>query len=232
MRLKIHIIFVILLLILGLSFPTIIQAKEKKCPRGVPFKLLLNKINALTERVEALEDQIDGSLLIEIVVSDNFIHLGDDQPTWETTVHIQQDELSRSRYAAVEFVAVNVWEGTSDNLIVNACIPQAMLHEYEMPPVVFAYQDSNIFDHTCRLPFRQVFSLTAPPQRCPLYPIVPTHAKCSRGRTAILFIHPATRRMNWEHDGGLRYLRARRGRDCSGRNWGWPSRGSRRPRCP
>ena len=119
MKLKIHIIFVIFLLILGLSFPTTVQAKGKKCPRGVPFKLLLNKINALTERVEALEDQIDGSLLIEIVVSDNFIHLGDDQPTWETTVHIQQDELSRSRYAAVEFVAVNVWEGTSDNLIVN-----------------------------------------------------------------------------------------------------------------
>ena len=119
MRLKIHLIFVILLLIFGLSFPTIVQAKGKKCPHGVPFKLLLKKINALTERVEALEDQLDGSFMTEIVVSANFVQLGDNQPTWETTVHIQQDELSRSKYAAVEFVAVNVWEGTSDNLIVN-----------------------------------------------------------------------------------------------------------------
>jgi hypothetical protein len=119
MRFKIPIILVIFLLILGLSFPTTVQAKGKKIPPGVPFKLLLEKINALTERVEALEDQVDGHLLIEIVVSADFIQLGDEQPTWETIVNIQEDELSRSKYAAVEFVAVNVWEGTSDNLIVN-----------------------------------------------------------------------------------------------------------------
>ena len=121
MRTKIQPILVLLVLIVGLTSPTIIQAKGKNIPPGVPFKLLLEKINALTERVEALEDQIDGSLLIEIVVSTNFILLGDDPypQTWETTVYIQPDELSRSRYAAVEFVAVNVWEGTSDNLIVN-----------------------------------------------------------------------------------------------------------------
>jgi len=109
------------MLILGLSFPTIVQARGKKIPPGVPFQLLLERINALTERVEALEDQTDGSLLIEIEVSTNFIRLGDDPypQTWETTVYIQPDELSRSKYAAVEFVAVNVWEGTSDNLIVN-----------------------------------------------------------------------------------------------------------------
>ena len=49
MRLKIHIILVIFLLIFGLSFPTAVQAKGKKIPPGVPFKLLLEKINALTE---------------------------------------------------------------------------------------------------------------------------------------------------------------------------------------
>lgn len=122
MRLKIHIILVIFLLIFGLSFPTAVQAKWKKFPHGLPFKVLLKKINALEERVEALEDQINGHFLIEIVVSDDFIRLGDEPagtPTWETTVHIRRAELMRSRYAAVEFVAVNVWESTSDNLIVN-----------------------------------------------------------------------------------------------------------------
>jgi hypothetical protein len=59
------------------------------------------------------------SRLIEIIVSADFIQLGDGQPTWETTVRIQRGELRRSRYAAVEFVAVGVWEGTSSNLIVN-----------------------------------------------------------------------------------------------------------------
>ena len=59
MRLKIHIIFVTLLLILGLSFPATVQAKGKKIPHGVPFKLLLKKIYALTERVETLENLVN-----------------------------------------------------------------------------------------------------------------------------------------------------------------------------
>ena len=121
MRIKIQTILSILCLFVGFSSPTIVQAKEKEIPPGVPFQLLLEKINALTERVEALEDQIDGSLLIEIEVLTNFILLGDDPypHTWETIVYIQPDELSHSKYAAVEFVAVHVWEGTSSNLIVN-----------------------------------------------------------------------------------------------------------------
>jgi hypothetical protein len=57
--------------------------------------------------------------LIEIVASTDFIQLGDDQPTWETTVHISRGKLRRYSYAAVEFVAVGVWDGTSSNLIVN-----------------------------------------------------------------------------------------------------------------
>ena len=63
----------------------------------------------------------NGSRLIEIEVYANVIRLGDyPYPhTWETIVYIQQGELRRSRYAAVEFVSVNVWGGTSDNLIVN-----------------------------------------------------------------------------------------------------------------
>ena len=63
--------------------------------------------------------------LTEILVAE-FIELGDNQPDWETTVRIKQCELRRTTYAAVEFVAVNVWEGTSSNLIVNG-------REYVLP---------------------------------------------------------------------------------------------------
>ncbi len=45
--------------------------------------------------------------------------LGDNLPFWETTIQIREDQLRGSTYAAVEFVAVNVWEGTSSNIIVN-----------------------------------------------------------------------------------------------------------------
>ena len=67
MRLKIHIIFVIFLLILGLSFPTVVLAKEKKSPHGVPFKLILKKIHVLTKRVKKLEN------LVNILSKDNAV---------------------------------------------------------------------------------------------------------------------------------------------------------------
>lgn len=63
--------------------------------------------------------------LTEILVAE-LVELGDNQPTWETTVRIKQGKLRRSTYAAVEFVAVGVWEGTSSNLIVNG-------REYVLP---------------------------------------------------------------------------------------------------
>lgn len=59
-----------------------------------------------------------GSRLIEIPIAD-LVQLGDNQPIWETTVRIKQGKLRRSSYAAIELVAVNVWEGASSNLIVN-----------------------------------------------------------------------------------------------------------------
>jgi len=62
---------------------------------------------------------------LEIFVAERVV-LGDNQPVWEATVRIEQGELGRSKYAAVEFVAVGVWEGTSSNLIVNG-------REYVLP---------------------------------------------------------------------------------------------------
>jgi hypothetical protein len=56
--------------------------------------------------------------LIEIPVAD-YVDLGDNQPVWETTVNIHPCQLRPATYAAVEFVGVNVWEGTSSNLVVN-----------------------------------------------------------------------------------------------------------------
>jgi len=55
----------------------------------------------------------------EIVVLPGSQRLGDRQPVWETTIQIPEDQLRASTYAAMEFVAVGVWEGTSSNLIVN-----------------------------------------------------------------------------------------------------------------
>ena len=150
MKLKIHIIFVISLLVFGLSFPTIVTAIGG-CPAFVPGA------QACSEECPCDEDQGDcdtnadcmpgltcvrnvgtnygwpkdwdvckgkgsSSRLIEIVVHTDFIVLGDDpwgKPTWETTVYISGSQLSGSNYAAIEFIAVGVWEGTSDNLIVN-----------------------------------------------------------------------------------------------------------------
>ena len=57
--------------------------------------------------------------LTEVFIA-SYIDLGDfPAPSWETTIHINQGQLSRATYAALEFVAVAVWEGTSDNVIVN-----------------------------------------------------------------------------------------------------------------
>jgi hypothetical protein len=56
----------------------------------------------------------------EIVVIDGYQHLGDSMPVWETTIEIREDQLRASTYAALEFVATGVWEGTSSNIIVNA----------------------------------------------------------------------------------------------------------------
>ena len=60
------------------------------------------------------------SYLIEMEVLSGFIQIGDyGGPSGETTVTIEKDELKNTKYAAIEFVAVGVWDGTSDNLIVN-----------------------------------------------------------------------------------------------------------------
>lgn len=45
--------------------------------------------------------------------------LGDSLPVWETTIQVREDQLGGATSAAVEFVAVNVWEGASSNIVVN-----------------------------------------------------------------------------------------------------------------
>ena len=149
MKFKIHIIFVISLLVFGLSFPTIVTASGG-CPAFVPGD------DACTKKCPCDEGQGDcdtdtdcmhgltcvrnvgadygwpkwwdvckdtaPSRLIEIEVHTDFIRLGDEPlgtPIWETTVYISDSQLSSSNYAAIEFIAVHVWDGTSDNLIVN-----------------------------------------------------------------------------------------------------------------
>ena len=56
--------------------------------------------------------------LTEIFVTD-FVHVGDNQPVWNTSIQIKQGLISRSSYAAIEFVGVGVWAGTSSHLVVN-----------------------------------------------------------------------------------------------------------------
>ena len=119
MKYKSHVIFVICAFILGLFFPVMNQAKPKKIPPGVPFQSLIKKINTLEERIDELEYQMSASYMIEIVVLSDFVVLGDMQPSWETTVNINKSELNNIKYAAIEFVAVHVWDGTSDNMVVN-----------------------------------------------------------------------------------------------------------------
>jgi len=84
-----------------------------------------NDWNSITEVEIHRPVDDDTRRLLEILVAD-FVRLGDNQPLWEATVRIKQGELRHSRYAAVEFVAVGVWEGTSSNLIVNG-------REYVLP---------------------------------------------------------------------------------------------------
>ena len=64
--------------------------------------------------------QVDGSgaRIVEIPIAD-LVSLGDNQPNWNTTIQIRKGELRRSTYAAIEFVGVGVWEGTSSNIIIN-----------------------------------------------------------------------------------------------------------------
>jgi len=55
----------------------------------------------------------------EIVILAGPRLLGDSLPVWETTIQIRDDQLRASTYAALEFVAAGVWEGTSSNITVN-----------------------------------------------------------------------------------------------------------------
>ena len=126
MRLKYHTMFFIVLLIFGLSFPIAAPAKEKKIPPGVPFKLLLKKINALTERVEALENQLDGGLKKYLIEAD-YHHLGDypnntwiipepEGTYWDKSFTIEESSFKNKSIAFVMFVGHHIdWS----DLIVN-----------------------------------------------------------------------------------------------------------------
>ena len=82
------------------------------------FLVITTSLFVLANSVYADSDRHSGSRLTEILVAE-YIELGDLQPSWETNVLVREGKLRRSTYAAVEFVAVNVWAGTSSNLIVN-----------------------------------------------------------------------------------------------------------------
>lgn len=56
--------------------------------------------------------------ITELLIADH-VAMGDYQPFWKTSVQVNRHQLRHATYAALEFVAVHVWEGTSSNLIVN-----------------------------------------------------------------------------------------------------------------
>ena len=58
------------------------------------------------------------SRIVDILLVD-FVHLGDSQPVWEKSFHLHKWKLRRADYAAIEFVAVGVWEGTSSHITIN-----------------------------------------------------------------------------------------------------------------
>lgn len=82
-------------------------------PKLIPVTVLLIALFAAPVSADH-----SGSRITEIPIAD-FVHLGDSQPIWTTTVHIQMGKLRRSTYAAIEFVGVGVWEGTSSNIVIN-----------------------------------------------------------------------------------------------------------------
>ena len=142
MRLKIHIIFVILVLIFCLSFPTMVMAKGKRIPHGVPFKFLLKKIYALTERVEALENQSDG-VLQEYVIETEYHHIGDNvfpeffnpKPeglSWEKAFTLPNDILS----ARAAFIKYNAADLQAADIVING-MPFAMPFKYPIPPIIY-----------------------------------------------------------------------------------------------
>lgn len=96
-----------------------VRVYEKRDYRGYCMSRLTSVlILMITMSVVPISATASPSQLCEILVTD-FVHLGDSQPVWSTTVRIPNRKLRRSGYAAIEFLGVGVEKEVSSSIIVN-----------------------------------------------------------------------------------------------------------------